>query len=46
MFNPRFSNVYLLNYISDIVEEISIFCETLRHHARQRDLVQLDIITV
>lgn len=45
MFNPGFSTAYLLDNISNIVEEVSIFCETLRHHVRRGDLLQMEHIT-
>lgn len=45
MFNPGFSAAYLLENISNIVEEITIFCETLRHHAREKHLIQMEKVT-
>lgn len=46
MFNPGFSTAYLQDNISNIIEEVSIFCETLRHHARKADLLQMEKITI
>lgn len=46
IFNQGFSTAYFLENISDIVEEVSIFCEILQHHARTRDLLQMETITV
>lgn len=43
---PATGGLSLLENISDIVEEVSIFCETLRHHARKGDLLQMEKITV
>lgn len=45
MFNPGFSTAYLEEHISDVMEEVLIFCETLRHHAREGDLLQMEKIT-
>ncbi len=45
IFNPGFSSGYLLDNISDIVNEVSVFCETLRDHAQRRNLVRMEEIT-
>lgn len=42
VFNPGFSASYILEQVSHIVEEVSIYCEILREHARKGDIFSLD----
>ena len=45
MFNPGFRTANLQEHISDILQEVSVLCETLRYHARKEDLLQMEKLT-
>lgn len=46
IFNPGFSASYILEQVPHIVEEVSVYCEILREHARKRDIFSLDETTL
>jgi len=42
LFNRGFSATHLMTIVPTMVEETQMYCETLREHARKRDLFYLD----
>ena len=46
IFNPGFSTSYILEQVPNLVEEVSVYCEILREHARKQDIFSLDETTL
>lgn len=42
IFNPGFSASYILEQVPHIVQEVLVYCEILREHARKGDIFSLD----
>ena len=46
IFNPGFSANYILEQLSHIVQEVLVYCDILREHARHGDIFSLDETTL
>jgi len=46
VFNPGFSASHLITLVPEFLNEISIFCDTLREHVRQDRMFSLEEVTV
>lgn len=46
IFNQGFGAAQIHSLVPDMVTESLVYLETLRNHAKQKDLIQLDAVTV
>lgn len=46
VFSRAFSTEHVLSLVPDMVEETTVYCETLRKLAEQKEMFQLDLVTL
>ena len=46
VFSRAFSTEHVLSLVPDMVEETRVYCETLRELAEQKEMFQLDLVTL